>query len=134
MSAAIVGFAVALTIVAVLTKVVGCGFGAKICHYKNYQAKRIGIGMISRGEVALIVASKGAALGAVRFCIFRADHYCCRDHDNYYTSLFEGGICTGHAPVPEQIVPESERVKTIYESTKRENDFLRDARRRPFLL
>ena len=42
MSAAIVGFAVALTIVAVLTKVVGCGFGAKICHYKNYQAKRIG--------------------------------------------------------------------------------------------
>ena len=63
MSAAIVGFAVALTIVAVLTKVVGCGFGAKICHYKNYQAKRIGIGMISRGEVALIVASKGAALG-----------------------------------------------------------------------
>ena len=63
MSAAIVGFAVALTIVAVLTKVVGCGFGAKICHYKNYQAKRIGIGMISRGEVALIVASKGTALG-----------------------------------------------------------------------
>ena len=70
MSAAIVGFAVALTIVAVLTKVVGCGFGAKICHYKNYQAKRIGIGMISRGEVALIVASKGRSTAAVRFCIF----------------------------------------------------------------
>ena len=48
---------------AVLTKIVGCGLGAKICGYKNYQAKRIGVGMISRGEVALIVASKGSALG-----------------------------------------------------------------------
>jgi len=52
-----------LTIVAILTKVVGCGLGAKLCHYKNYQAIRIGVGMISRGEVALIVASKGESLG-----------------------------------------------------------------------
>ena len=63
MNAAIVGFAVALTFVAIVTKVIGCGFGAKICGYQNYQAKRIGIGMISRGEVALIVASKGSSLG-----------------------------------------------------------------------
>ena len=63
MNAAIVGFAVALTVVAIVTKVIGCGFGAKICGYQNYQAKRIGIGMISRGEVALIVASKGSSLG-----------------------------------------------------------------------
>ena len=46
-----------------LTKVIGCGLGAKVCGYKPYQCKRIGVGMISRGEVALIVASKGAALG-----------------------------------------------------------------------
>ena len=63
MSAAIVGFAVALTIVAILTKIVGCALGAKMCGYKNYQYARIGVGMISRGEVALIVASKGEALG-----------------------------------------------------------------------
>ena len=63
MSPAIIGFAVALCIVAIVTKVIGCGLGAKLCGYKNYQVKRIGIGMISRGEVALIVASKGAALG-----------------------------------------------------------------------
>ena len=63
MNATIVTFAVVLTLVAILTKVVGCGLGAKLCHYKNYQAIRIGVGMISRGEVALIVASKGAALG-----------------------------------------------------------------------
>jgi len=56
MSTAIVGFAVILTIVAILTKIVGCALGAKMCGYKNYQCARIGVGMISRGEVALIVA------------------------------------------------------------------------------
>ena len=63
MNGSVVAFAAVLTIVAILTKVIGCGLGAKLCHYKNYQAIRIGVGMISRGEVALIVASKGEALG-----------------------------------------------------------------------
>ncbi len=63
MNGTIVLYAVLLAVIAILTKVIGCGLGAKFCHYKNYQAIRIGIGMVSRGEVALIVASKGAALG-----------------------------------------------------------------------
>ena len=63
MGPAIIAFAVVITIVALLTKIIGCGLGAKVCGYKNYQALRIGVGMISRGEVALIVASKGAAVG-----------------------------------------------------------------------
>ena len=63
MSVTIIAFAVILVIVAVFTKIIGCGLGAKICGYQNYQSARIGVGMISRGEVALIVASKGAALG-----------------------------------------------------------------------
>lgn len=63
MSMSVILFAVILVIVAILTKVVGCGLGAKLCHYQNYQSIRIGVGMISRGEVALIVASKGTALG-----------------------------------------------------------------------
>lgn len=63
MTASIVLFAVCLTLIAILTKVVGCGLGAKLCGYKNYQSIRIGVGMISRGEVALIVASKGQQLG-----------------------------------------------------------------------
>lgn len=52
-----------LTIVAIFTKIIGCGLGAKICRYTNKESVQIGIGMISRGEVALIVASKGMALG-----------------------------------------------------------------------
>lgn len=63
MSVQIIVFAVVITIVAIITKIIGCGLGAKICGYKNYQCKRIGIGMISRGEVALIVANKGASMG-----------------------------------------------------------------------
>lgn len=63
MTGSIVLFAVILTLSAVLTKVIGCGLGARMCGYQNYQCWRIGVGMISRGEVALIVASKGEQLG-----------------------------------------------------------------------
>lgn len=63
MSGIIIAFSVAITVVAILTKIIGCGLGAKVCGYKNYQCVRIGVGMISRGEVALIVASKGASAG-----------------------------------------------------------------------
>ena len=66
MTPAIVLFSVLLIVVAVLTKVVGCGLGAKLCHYQNYQAARIGVGMISRGEVALIVANNGIAAGLMK--------------------------------------------------------------------
>ena len=63
MGGMIVLYVVLLTIVAVLTKIVGCGLGAKVCGYKNYQCLRIGVGMVSRGEVALIVANKGIEAG-----------------------------------------------------------------------
>lgn len=63
MSGTIILFAVILTLVAILTKVVGCGLGAKLCHYTNKESLQIGVGMVSRGEVALIVASKGEAVG-----------------------------------------------------------------------
>lgn len=65
MSPMIIGFAVTLVIVAVLTKVVGCGAGAKLCKYSNKDCIRIGAGMVSRGEVALIVAAKGNAIGLI---------------------------------------------------------------------
>lgn len=63
MTPAVVAFSVVLVLVAILSKVLGCGLGAKACGYMNYQSIRIGVGMISRGEVALIVASKGTELG-----------------------------------------------------------------------
>ena len=58
-----IGLKVVLPKIAVITKVIGCGLGAKICKFSNKDSLRIGVGMVSRGEVALIVASKGAAVG-----------------------------------------------------------------------
>ena len=63
MNLEIVLFTVIICLVAILTKVIGCGLGAKICKYSNKEALQIGVGMISRGEVALIVANKGEAVG-----------------------------------------------------------------------
>lgn len=63
MTPAIIVFSVVLVIVACVTKVVGCGLGALICRYKKSESLQIGVGMISRGEVALIVANKGNAVG-----------------------------------------------------------------------
>ena len=63
MTGAVILFSVLLILVACLTKVIGCGIGAKMCKYSNREVLQIGVGMISRGEVALIIASKGTALG-----------------------------------------------------------------------
>ncbi|BAB79943.1 cation:proton antiporter [Clostridium perfringens] len=56
-------FSILLLLVAILSKVFGCALGAKLCRYSNREAIQIGTGMISRGEVALIVANKGIAMG-----------------------------------------------------------------------
>lgn len=70
MSADVIIFSALLLIIAILTKVVGCGLGAKMCKYTNQESLQIGVGMISRGEVALIVASKGAAVGLMSENLF----------------------------------------------------------------
>lgn len=48
-----------LTIMAVLTKIIGCGLGARVTGFSWNSSIRIGAGMISRGEVALIIAAIG---------------------------------------------------------------------------
>ncbi len=63
MSGSIIIFTVLLLLVAVISKVTGCGIGARLCGYSKNESLQIGIGMISRGEVALIVANRGNALG-----------------------------------------------------------------------
>lgn len=70
MSSSIVWFTVVLTIVAILAKIIGCGLGAKISKFGNKESLQIGIGMVSRGEVALIIANKGLALGLISSLLF----------------------------------------------------------------
>lgn len=115
MSGAIIGFAVVLTVVAILTKVIGCGLGAKMCGYQNYQAKRIGVGMISRGEVALIVASKGSSLGLLGSA-FLGPVIIVVVITTIITPVFLKVVFRpGTAAVPEQQIPESEMVTSYYE-------------------
>lgn len=63
-------FAVVLTIVAVITKLIGCGLGAKICKFTWKESLQTGVGMVSRGEVALIVAEKGRQMGLISEHLF----------------------------------------------------------------
>ena len=62
-NSSIIIFTLLLLIVAIITKIIGCGIGAKLCRYTTKESIQIGIGMVSRGEVALIVANKGQAVG-----------------------------------------------------------------------
>ncbi|MCA9916516.1 MAG: cation:proton antiporter [Anaerolineales bacterium] len=50
-------FAIIFTIIAIISKIAGSGLGAKIAGFANREAFQLGVGMVSRGEVGLIVAS-----------------------------------------------------------------------------
>jgi Kef-type K+ transport system membrane component KefB len=65
-------FVVATTVVAVVTKIVGCGLGARVCGLTNRQSLVVGVGMISRGEVALVVATLALASGTISQSVFGA--------------------------------------------------------------
>lgn len=69
-NSSIIWFSIILVILAILSKIGGCWFGAKLCHFSNKDALQVGTGMISRGEVALIVANKGSQLGILSNIMF----------------------------------------------------------------
>lgn len=52
-------FTVLLLLIAIFSKLFGCFIGSKICGYCNNDSFKVGLGMISRGEVAIIVANIG---------------------------------------------------------------------------
>lgn len=56
-------FSLAFVAVALVTKIIGCGAVAKLFRFGNKDALKIGVGMMTRGEVALIVAQKGLSCG-----------------------------------------------------------------------
>lgn len=53
------GFVIIMTILACLTKLLGCGLGAVLCGFSLQSDYLVGAGMISRGEMALITAQIG---------------------------------------------------------------------------
>ncbi|MBK5346668.1 cation:proton antiporter [Bacillus sp. TH44] len=65
-------FILALTVIAVFTKLIGCGFGARMTGFDAKSSAIIGAGMVSRGEVALIIAGTGLSSGLLAQDYFTA--------------------------------------------------------------
>ena len=72
MNTKLVIFSILFVLVALGAKVIGCGGSALFLGFKKKDALKIGIGMMSRGEVALITAQKGLAAGLLSADFFSA--------------------------------------------------------------
>ena len=72
MNSEILVFALVLVVFAVISKIIGCGLGGKLCGMSNHQSLVVGIGMVARSEVALMVAQKGIAAGMIDSVILPA--------------------------------------------------------------
>ncbi len=59
-------FSIAFVLVGCIAKIIGCGGSALLLGFKRKEPLQIGLGMMVRGEVALIVAQKGLAVGMVK--------------------------------------------------------------------
>ena len=68
--------ALMLLVVAILSKIIGSGLGARLGGFNQIESLRVGICMISRGEVGLIIATLGLSSGVLQ------------QDDPMYASLF----------------------------------------------
>lgn len=69
-SVQLLGFCIGFVIVALITKIIGCGLMAKACKFGWKDSLKVGVGMMTRGEVALIVSQKGLAAGMIDAAYF----------------------------------------------------------------
>ncbi len=56
-------FSIGFVLVAMITKIIGCGLMSLAFGYKGKDSLKVGVGMMTRGEVALIVSQKGLSVG-----------------------------------------------------------------------
>ncbi len=56
-------FSLGFVLVGLFAKIIGCGLMSRACGYKGLDTLKIGVGMMTRGEVALIVSKKGLEVG-----------------------------------------------------------------------
>ena len=65
-------FSIGFVLVAMLSKVIGCGLVSKCFKYSWIDCLKICAGMMTRGEVALIITNKGLGLGIIDSSYFTA--------------------------------------------------------------
>lgn len=63
-------FSIGFVAVALIAKIVGCGLIARACRFNWPDSLKIGVGMMTRGEVALIVSQKGLSVGLLSSVYF----------------------------------------------------------------
>ncbi len=68
----ILWFSLAFVAVGLFSKVLGCGLTARLLGFKGRNALKVGCGMMTRGEVALIVAQRGLKAGMLEPAYFTA--------------------------------------------------------------
>ena len=69
-SGTILLFSLFFVIVGLATKIIGCGLAGFVTRHKPKDCLKIGVGMMTRGEVALIVAQKGLSMGIIDSVFF----------------------------------------------------------------
>jgi len=72
MSVSLFVFSLLFVLVAMLSKVIGCGLMARMCRFRWNESLKIGCGMMTRGEVALIISKKGLEVGLMKANYFTA--------------------------------------------------------------
>ncbi len=65
MTWALMAFSLSFVGVAIISKIIGCGLAAKITGHTWKESLICGVGMMTRGEVALIVTQKGLDVGLI---------------------------------------------------------------------
>ena len=82
----VLGFGIALTVLAIISKVVGAGGPALAVGFNRRGAWRVGLGMLPRGEVALIIAGIGLSREVI-------------DHDLFGVAILMTIVTTLIAPI-----------------------------------
>lgn len=72
LDSAMILFSISFVVVALVAKIIGCGLMSRLCGFKGMDCLKIGVGMMTRGEVALIVAQKGLSVGLMSSQYFTA--------------------------------------------------------------
>ncbi|MCR5302211.1 MAG: cation:proton antiporter [Lachnospiraceae bacterium] len=64
-SVSLLWFSIGFVLIALLAKIIGCSLMAKLCRFSVLDSLICGVGMMTRGEVALIVSQKGLSVGLI---------------------------------------------------------------------
>lgn len=100
-------FGMIYLVFAILGKMIGCGLPALFCNFNLRGAARVGVGMIPRGEVALIIAGIGLSANIIPHDIFSVSVMM-----TFITTLVAPPILAGMLDSKKPVLKKEQEVKT----------------------